>query len=307
MVQGYDYYLRFIARFPRVEVLAAASQDEVMNAWQGLGYYSRARNLHAAAKSIVEQGGFPKTYEGVRALKGVGDYTAAAICSFAYGLPYAAVDGNVYRVLSRYYGIDEPIDTVKGKRLFAQLAQEALDKTRPGLYNQALMDFGALQCTPGNPACDTCPLQCSCMAFAEKRVGALPVKSKRTVVSRRYFVYVFASDGEYTYIRCRQSGDIWEGLYEPLLFEFPAAAPDDEVAARIEEAYGSAIHSVECLKRNVKHVLTHRHIYVDFYYVRLSAPVEIEGYLRINLSDLGKYPVSSLVKSLFEGIFSSRP
>lgn len=146
VAQGYEYFLRFVHRFPDVRALAEASEDEVMKYWQGLGYYSRARNLHAAAESM--NGAFPETYEGVRALKGVGDYTAAAICSFAYNMPYAVVDGNVYRVLSRYFGIDIPVDSTEGKKTFAALAEEMLDKSRPADYNQAIMDFGAIQCTP---------------------------------------------------------------------------------------------------------------------------------------------------------------
>lgn len=163
VAQGYDYFLRFIHCFPNVTALAEAPEDEVMKCWQGLGYYSRARNLHAAAKSM--NGVFPATYEGVRALKGVGDYTAAAICSSAYGMPYAVVDGNVYRVLSRYFGIDTPVDSTEGKKLFAALADEMMDKSQPAVYNQAIMDFGAIQCTPQSPNCLFCPLVDSCSAL----------------------------------------------------------------------------------------------------------------------------------------------
>ena len=168
VAQGYEYFLRFIKRFPDVASLAAASEDEVMKYWQGLGYYSRARNLHAAAQSM--KGVFPKTYAEVRALKGVGDYTAAAICSFAYDMPYAVVDGNVYRVLSRYFGIDIPIDSTEGKKTFTTLAEEMLDKSRPADYNQAIMDFGAVRCTPQSPDCLFCPLSGSCQALSEGKV-----------------------------------------------------------------------------------------------------------------------------------------
>ena len=165
VVQGYDYFVRFMKRFPDVATLAEADEDEVMKYWQGLGYYSRARNLHAAAKSM--NGVFPKTYPEVRALKGVGEYTAAAICSFAYNMPYAVVDGNVYRVLSRYLGIDTPIDSTEGKKLFAAVADELLDRKNPALYNQAIMDFGAIQCSPQTPNCMFCPLADSCAALAK--------------------------------------------------------------------------------------------------------------------------------------------
>lgn len=176
VAQGYDYYLRFIDAFPTVEALAEAPEDQVLLLWQGLGYYSRARNLHAAARQIVEQGGFPTDYPGVRALKGVGDYTAAAICSFAYDLPCAVVDGNVYRVLSRYFGIDTPIDTGKGKKYFAALAAELLPSQQTADYNQGLMDFGALQCVPSSPRCENCPLADSCVALASGQVDQLPIK-----------------------------------------------------------------------------------------------------------------------------------
>jgi len=179
VAQGYDYFVRFMERFPDVIALADADEDEVMKYWQGLGYYSRARNLHSAARSIRDAGGFPTTYQGVLALKGVGEYTAAAICSFAYDMPYAVVDGNVYRVLSRWLGIDIPIDSTEGKKLFARMAQELMDEHRPALYNQAIMDFGALQCMPASPDCLFCPLADSCLALAQGKVDVLPVSSTR--------------------------------------------------------------------------------------------------------------------------------
>ena len=188
VAQGYDYFVRFINRFPDVKSLAAAKEDEVLKLWQGLGYYSRARNLHAAARSMG--GVFPRTYEGVRALKGVGDYTAAAICSFAYNMPYAVVDGNVYRVLARVFGIDTPIDSPSGKKEFSALAQELLDKKNSGDYNQAIMDFGATCCTPQSPQCGTCPMKRFCLAYKENLQDVLPVKSQKTKISARYFHYI---------------------------------------------------------------------------------------------------------------------
>ena len=219
VAQGYDYFVRFMERFPDVFTLAEADEDEVMKHWQGLGYYSRARNLHAAARSMASSGGFPVTYEGVLALKGVGEYTAAAICSFAYDMPYAVVDGNVYRVLSRWLGIDTPIDSTSGKKEFAQAAQELMDKRRPALYNQAIMDFGALQCTPASPDCLFCPLADSCLALSQGRVDTLPVKQHKTKVTHRFFNYIYVRTGGYTFIRKRTGNDIWKNLYEPLLIE----------------------------------------------------------------------------------------
>ena len=188
VAQGYEYFQRFVERFPDLVALAEADEDEVMKYWQGLGYYSRARNLHAAARSM--NGVFPRTYEGVRALKGVGDYTAAAICSIAYDMPYAVVDGNVYRVLSRYFGVETPIDSTQGKKLFASLAQEMLDEKHAALYNQAIMDFGAIQCTPQSPSCMFCPLADSCSALATGKVNLLPVKQHKTKTTDRYFTYI---------------------------------------------------------------------------------------------------------------------
>ena len=231
VVQGYDYYQRFVARFPDVFALAAADEDEVMKYWQGLGYYSRARNLHAAARRMAEAGGFPVTYTGVRALKGVGEYTAAAICSFAYGMPYAVVDGNVYRVLSRWLGIDTPIDSAEGKKLFVRVADELLDRERPGLYNQAIMDFGALQCTPVAPDCLFCPLNDSCVARLKGIAGSLPVKQHKTKVTNRYFNYIYVRMGAYTFIHKRSGNDIWKNLYEPPLIETDREWTEEELYA----------------------------------------------------------------------------
>lgn len=221
VVQGYDYFVRFMKRFPDVATLAEADEDEVMKYWQGLGYYSRARNLHAAAKSM--NGVFPKTYPEVRALKGVGEYTAAAICSFAYNMPYAVVDGNVYRVLSRYLGIDTPIDSTEGKKLFAAVADELLDRKNPALYNQAIMDFGAIQCSPQTPNCMFCPLADSCAALAKGTVAELPVKQHKIKTTNRYFNYIYVRMGVHTFINKRTGNDIWRNLFELPLIETPVA------------------------------------------------------------------------------------
>ena len=189
--QGREYWERFMRRWPTVEQLAAATEDEVLREWQGLGYYSRARNLHTAARQIVAGGGFPTTLEGLRALKGVGDYTAAAIGSIAFGLPAAVVDGNVYRVLSRHFGIETPINTTEGKHEFTSLAQALLPADRASDFNQAMMDFGAIQCTPQSPHCEACPLQESCDAFRTGRTALLPVKLKTLTVKERRLTYIY--------------------------------------------------------------------------------------------------------------------
>ena len=286
--QGRPYWERFMRRWPTVEALAAATEDEVLREWQGLGYYSRARNLHAAARQIVAAGGFPTTLEGIRALKGVGDYTAAAIASFAFHLPAAVVDGNVYRVLSRYYGISTPINTTEGKKTFAALAQNLLlpalnrEGEGAGLYNQAIMDFGALQCTPQSPRCLSCPLMETCTAFREGRVGQYPVKLKKLTVAERRLTYIYIRYHGETAIHRRPAGDIWQGLYEPWL--------TDQVPS------GAIL-----LRHNVKHVLTHRILYADFYlWEPTERPSLPDDYFWIPEQDIDHYAVPRLIEILLE-------
>lgn len=292
VVQGYAYYLRFIERFPSVEVLAEASQDEVLKYWQGLGYYSRARNLHAAAQQVVSLGGFPTTYEGVRALKGVGDYTAAAIVSFAYHLPHAVVDGNVYRVLARYFNLDAPIDTAAGKKLFQTLAQELLPHQEVSNYNQAIMDFGALQCVPKSPDCCQCPLLDTCAGWAERRVDVLPVKQHTTKVRDRYFAYVYVSWEGQVLLRQRSGNDIWKGLYE-----LPLVESDQEICVRDVEKEEWVQSPLTLLRKQLKHQLSHQLLHVDLY----AMPCREKPYLPgvwVREQELGLYAVSKLMADL---------
>lgn len=301
VAQGLDYYNRFMARFPDVETLAQASEDEVLLYWQGLGYYSRARNLHFAAHQIVEQDGFPKTYEGVRALKGVGDYTAAAISSIAYGLPYAVVDGNVYRVLSRVFGVDIPIDSTQGKKYFAQLAQELVDVDSPGLYNQSIMDFGALQCVPKSPNCDTCPLQDRCVAHAQHKVDALPVKSHKTKVTHRYFHYLNVRIGDEMLLHQRKADDIWKNLYEVPLVEADHRMSVDELT-QTTLFRQLACNQIQLVKEQLKHVLSHRVIFADLYILSASqwpSPLPA-GYFKLKVFDLGNYAISRLMDIILQ-------
>jgi len=284
--QGWEYWERFMRHWPKVEDLAEATEDEVLREWQGLGYYSRARNLHFAAKQIVEMGGFPRTIEGLRSLKGVGDYTAAAIGSIAFGLPAAVVDGNVYRVLARHFGIDTPINTTGGKKLFAALAQETLlpalnrEGQGAGLYNQAIMDFGAIQCTPQSPHCSDCPLMESCAALRSGRVGELPVKQKTLKVRERHLIYIYVRCLGFVAIHRRGSGDIWQGLWEPLLVE------------KVPEG-------AQLLRQNVKHVLTHRILLADFYLWEVAErPTLPDGYIWVKEEQLDDYAVPRLVERL---------
>lgn len=302
VAQGYAYYQRFIERFPNLESLAAAEENEVLKYWQGLGYYSRARNLHQAAISV--NGVFPVKYEDILKLKGIGTYTAAAICSFAYNQPHAVVDGNVYRVLSRFFGINEPIDSGKGKKIFASLAHDLLDKVQPALYNQAIMDFGALQCTPLSPDCTVCPFKNRCFAFNHNMVSSLPIKQNKTKTSERFFYYLLIRDNGNIYLNKRTENDIWKNLYElPLIESNTALAVDDfirkqEFASIFKE---NSVVNVRLLNKT-KHVLSHRIIYADFYELD-AQDIKMDflsKYTRLNMADLELYPVSRLMHNFFE-------
>ena len=284
VAQGLAYWERFMDRFPTVDDLAAAPEDEVLRLWQGLGYYSRARNLHAAAKQVVAMGGFPDTLEGIRSLKGVGDYTAAAIGSIAFGLPAAVVDGNVYRVLARYFGIATPVGTTEAKKEFTALANRLLPTDAPAAFNQGMMDFGATCCTPANPACLTCPLQPSCQAFRDGRVDLLPVKKEASKPVERHLTYVYIRVDGFIAIHRRGSGDIWQGLWEPWL--------TDEVPA-----------DAGLLVRGFKHQLTHRTLFADFYlWEPAERPALPEGYRWIEEAELDRYAKPRLFELLLERI-----
>lgn len=285
--QGRDYWLRFMDQFPTVEALAAASEDEVLRLWQGLGYYSRARNMHAASRQIVEQGGFPRSIEGLRALKGVGNYTAAAVGSMAFNLPAAAVDGNVYRVLSRHYGIDVPINTTRGKHTFEALAQELLPEDKASAFNQAMMDFGATWCTPKSPRCIVCPVAETCVALRTGRINELPVKERKLKVQERHLIYVYIRHEGQTALRRRPAGDIWQGLWEPLLVE---NEPLPELGCQLT-----------LLAHNVKHVLTHRVLLADFYLAEPDVRPELPtDYIWIDEQDLGNYALPRLIEKLLD-------
>lgn len=280
--QGKPYWERFMKRWPTVEALAQASEDEVLREWQGLGYYSRARNLHEAAKQIVEMGGFPKTVEGIKRLKGVGDYTAAAIGSIAFNLPAAVVDGNVYRVLARHYGIETPINTTEGKKEFTALANSLLPANEASAFNQAMMDFGAIQCMPVNPQCTVCPLQETCVALHDGKTASLPVKRKTLKVQERHLIYIYVRHQGKTAIHRRAAGDIWQGLYEPWLTE---TVPSGAIL----------------LRQGVKHVLTHRILYADFYlWEPAEQPQLPDDYFWIPETDIDQYGVPRLIELLLE-------
>ena len=282
VAQGRAYWERFLERFPTVEALAAASEDEVLRLWQGLGSYSRARNLHAAAGQIVARGGFPDTLEGIRSLKGVGDYTAAAIGSIAFGIPAAVVDGNVYRVLARYFGIATPVGTGEAKKEFTALAQRLLPADSPAAFNQGMMDFGATCCTPVNPACLTCPLVDSCQAFSSGRVELRPVKKQAPKAVERHLSYVYVRVDGHVAIHRRGPGDIWQGLWEPWLTD---EVPED----------------ARPLAKGCRHQLTHRTLLTDFYLWEPSErPSLPEGYIWVREAELDRYAKPRLIERLLE-------
>lgn len=306
VAQGLDYYNRFIERFPDVGALATAGEDEVLKYWQGLGYYSRARNLHGAAKSIMQQHGgiFPRKYEDVLSLKGVGEYTAAAITSFAWGQPYPVVDGNVFRVLARLYGISTPIDTGKGKKEFTQLAGEIINPKQAGLHNQAIMEFGALQCTPQNPDCVRCPLHDICVAYHEKKVQYFPVKQNKVKTRNRFFHYFHLVKGGDTWLNRRTGKDIWEGLYEFPLIE--TGTNMDFVELQQTMAFRELFGDSSSVKFTVgiapvKHVLSHQVIFATFYKAEFIGDIPaLANYIRITSGEIDNYAVSRLVELYLE-------
>ena len=288
IAQGWEYWERFMAQYPKVEDLAAASEDDVLRLWQGLGYYSRARNLHAAAKQIVALGKFPDTLENIKALKGVGDYTAAAIGSFAFDIPAAVVDGNVYRVLSRYFGIDTPINSTQGKKEFAALAQSLIPASDAAAYNQGMMDFGAIQCTPQSPKCLLCPLAETCVALREGRVVELPVKLKTLKVQTRRLAYIYIRCNGEIAIHRRGEGDIWQGLWEPYNVSDLSALPTFDAPLVLKA-------------KDVKHVLTHRILLADFYLLETKKrPLLPDDYIWIKESEISEYGIPRLIEILLE-------
>jgi len=309
IAQGTDYYLRFVERFPDVGALAAAEEDEVLKLWQGLGYYSRARNLHAAAREVaVRHGGrFPTSYADVRALKGVGDYTAAAVCSIACDAPCAVVDGNVYRVLARLFDLDLAIDTGEGRRAFAALADEQLDRRRPARYNQAIMDFGALQCTPLNPACDDCPLRNDCLSLAAGTVAERPVKRGKTQVRPRYLNYLHLECGHRVALRRRPEGDIWQGLYDLPAIESDRPLDFTELIAAqpFRQLLGTLSYRLVRTTRMPKHQLSHQTLHAVYHQLELEAwPPAAAEWTLASEETLGDYAIPRLLDRYFERIGS---
>ncbi len=298
VAQGLPYFLKFTENYPTIFDLANAEEEQVLKLWQGLGYYSRARNLHFTAKYIANElnGIFPKTYKELVKLKGVGDYTASAIASICFDEPDAVVDGNVYRVLSRYFGIKTAINSTEGIKEFKILAQNLLDKTQSGLYNQALMDFGAIHCKPKNPLCDQCMLTQNCIAFNTNLVSELPFKEKKTKVRNRYFNYLFIiTDDNQTVLNQRVGKGIWQNLYEFPLIETKKAITKQELIK--DKKFKSIITEEFDLKlfndTDIIHKLSHQHLYTKFWLIYTSKVSK----QTINIDELENYPVPVLIEN----------
>ncbi|MDH6341364.1 A/G-specific adenine glycosylase [Parabacteroides sp. PFB2-12] len=306
VAQGIDYFRRFMERFPDVASLAAAEEDEVLKYWQGLGYYSRARNLHAAAREIMSrhQGRFPSTHKEVLALKGIGDYTAAAILSFAWNQPYPVVDGNVYRVLSRLFGISTPIDSSQGKKEFTALAAEIMPSDQAGLHNQAIMEFGALQCTPQQPDCSACPFAGRCVAWQEQNPQAYPVKAGKTKSRNRYFHYFHILYRETTWLHRREGKDIWKGLYEFPLIEtdMPMDFAELQQTDAFHHLFAEAGQLSIAIDRPVeKHILSHQVIYATFYRIEIEQPAPaFEAFTEISIHDIERFAIPRLIHIYLE-------
>ena len=299
--QGTAYFLRFIERFPDVKSLANAQENEVLKIWQGLGYYSRARNMHAAAQQIMNEfnGLFPDTYINIVKLKGIGSYTAAAIASISFGLPYAAIDGNVNRVLSRVFGIDTPIDTTNGKKEFTDLANKLLDRKNPAIFNEALMEFGALQCTPQNPDCNNCPFRDQCIAFAHNKIAKLPVKSKKTKVKNRFFNYLFIRQESFFYLEKREQNDIWRNLYQFPLIESPKALTITELLIHdeFEPLFKGLEITIDSFSPEIIHVLTHQKLHVRFIEIIIVNTETNFPWIRVCYDNVHDFPVPKLINN----------
>jgi A/G-specific adenine glycosylase len=303
--QGLSYYNSFVNTYPTVQLLAKANEMEVLKLWQGLGYYSRARNLHFSAKYIVNElgGKFPSNYHDLLKLKGVGDYTAAAIASMCYNEAKAVVDGNVFRVLSRYFAVDTPINSVKGKKQFTALAQSLIDCENPGTFNQAVMELGALICTPKNANCTECPLNSSCKSLMQHTVYNFPVKEKKLTVKQRFFNYlVVETNSGKTAIQQRKQG-IWQNL-----FEFPLIETQDEIDEKqlieqklFQDLFKNKSVNFKLFNQNsIVHKLTHQHIYAKFWIVKVNT-INIAT---IKWNSIEKFPFPILIVKFLKSYYT---
>jgi A/G-specific adenine glycosylase len=303
VLQGVEYYRSFMEQFPDLRSLAEARLEKVLRIWQGLGYYSRARNMHAAAHQIVmDHGGvFPSTYQEMLTLKGIGPYTAAAISSIAFNEPQAVVDGNVHRVLARLFGIYEPYSTAGSKCKICQQAEVLLDRSEPGIHNQAIMEFGALVCTPANPSCQFCNLQTHCTAFKNNLVNELPVRNKAIKRKQRYFHYFIVNSDNGILIRQRTGKDIWQDLYDFPLIETPRQETLKGLikSPNWHQWFGDNEVRPDRISKIFRHILTHQVIHAKFYHLAHVPPDMLTGspFLEVPISEISKYPVPKLIEN----------
>ena len=303
VAQGLSYYLKFERVFPTVFDLAAAPEELILKNWQGLGYYSRARNMHSTAKQIVDDfdGKFPSSYDELILLKGIGDYTASAIASFCFGKKHAVVDGNVFRVLSRVFGIDTPIDSTIGKKNFKMLAEELICSDRPAIFNQAIMEFGALQCTPKSPDCTSCPLNNTCVAYSLNQVNDLPKKSKKVKKRNRYFEYLVILTSNNTIIQQRKEKDIWAKLFEFPLIEY-SEAPDPELVLADIGQFLKMDFSVVQKSMPIKHLLSHQNLFVRFWQLELEDPPCNDGFIKVEMHELEQFAFPKVVDNYLKEV-----
>jgi len=298
VAQGLEYYNRFIKSFPTVHHLAKATEQNVYKHWEGLGYYSRCRNLIESAKHISKElkGVFPSNYNEIIKLKGVGDYTASAIASFAFNEPRAVLDGNVFRVLSRYFGIDTPIDSKTGKEQFSKLSLQLLDKKQPGIYNQAIMDFGAEVCKP-KAECAICPLTKGCVAFAENRVNTLPVKENRILIKERWLYYLLVKyKGKY-YVRQRTTKDIWHNLYEFILIETPKNTGINKLRTVLVKDIIDVSCEIMSVSELYTHKLTHQTIHGRLIEIEVKSPLKSIDYQLVSSKKLKELAFPKFINS----------
>ena len=304
--QGLPYFCRFLEKYPDVSSFAAADEHEILKLWQGLGYYSRGRNMLKTARMVQElyDGKFPETYKELIKLKGIGQYTAAAIASFSANEARAVVDGNVYRLIARYFGIYEPVNSTQGQKTFQFMADELLDRQQPGLHNQAMMEFGAIQCKPKNPDCNICPMRLGCYAFANNAVGALPGKLNKLKIRERFFNYFLIADGDTILMNKRGDKDIWANMYDLPMIETPSMVNLDELVSleQVREFFGNDVKIMEASVVK-KHLLTHQRLYVRL--IKLQGkPVKIkDDWFYTPVEEMKHLAIPRIVFLFLEGIF----
>ena len=309
--QGYQYYLRFIERFPDVKTLANAKEEDVLKLWQGLGYYSRARNIYHAAQQIMNdyEGIFPSDYHEIIKLKGIGSYSASAIASIAFKQAYPVIDGNVLRVISRIYGITTAVDSSKGKKEVEEILISLIDHQNPDIFNQAMMEIGAMVCTPQQPKCETCPLQQFCAAYENKNAERFPVKTKKIIQRNRYFYYLvirYAIKNEtFIYLNKRSKNDIWKNMYDfPLIESEKELSFENDILIKINNILQTDQFIVKLISKQFKHQLTHQTIYASFIDIECKLSLsESKQYIEIAFNEIGAYPIPKLIDNYLTSSF----